>query len=227
MSGTDARRFHDGSVTVVAEEKVDGANLGFSLTKDYEVRCQNRAHFVTSASHAQWRSLDTWLEEHSWALCQLLEPEVEVLFGEWCALQHSVPYSRLPGPFIAFDIYNKRTRTFASVAERNRRLRGLGIPIVRQIARRRFHSAHELLALLDEHSAYGDGLVEGVYLRIDAPADEGGTTNCVRGKIVRPDFIQGCADGHWLSKEPIKNGIRPEQWDEPAEEEEAVEDVIS
>ena len=61
-------------------------------------------------------------------------------------------------------------------------------------------------------------------MRIDAPADEGGTTNCVRGKIVRPDFIQGCADGHWLSKEPIKNGIRPEHWDEPAEEEEAVED---
>jgi atypical dual specificity phosphatase len=42
---------------------VDGANLGFSLTKDYEVRCQNRAHFVTSESHAQWRSLDAWLEE--------------------------------------------------------------------------------------------------------------------------------------------------------------------
>ena len=224
MSDTDARRFHDGSVTVVAEEKVDGANLGFSLTKDYEVRCQNRAHFVTSESQAQWRSLDAWLEEHSWALCQLLEPEIEVLFGEWCALRHSVPYSRLPGPFIAFDIYNKRTRTFASVAERNRRLRGLGIPIVRQIARRRFHSAKELLALLDEHSAYGEGLVEGAYLRIDALTDEGGTTNCVRGKIVRPDFIQGCGDGHWLSKEPIKNGIRPELWDEPAEEEDAVED---
>ena len=212
MSGEDAGRFYDGRAVVVAEEKVDGANLGFSLTKDYEVLAQNRSHFVNSKTHTQFRALDSWVAEHSWALCQLLEPEVEVLFGEWVAIRHSVAYTKLPGLFIAFDIYNKRTKTFASAAERNRRLAGLEIPIVRELACRPFGSQGELLALLEMQSAYADGFVEGAYLRIDGAAEEGGATNVHRGKIVRPDFIQGCADGHWLGKEPIKNGVRPDLW---------------
>jgi len=135
-----------------------------------------------------------------------------VLFGEWCYLQHSVHYTRLPGPFIAFDIYNKRTRRFASAAERNRRLRGLGIPVVRQLARRAFQSKEEVLALLERQSAYSDGFVEGTYLRIDAAETEAGATNTRRGKVVRPDFIQGCADGHWLGKEPVRNVMRADLW---------------
>ena len=131
----------------------------------------------------------------------------QVLFGEWVAALHSVRYTTLPGYFLAFDIYNKRTRSFASVDERDRRLRGMGIPVVRTLARRSFASKDELLALLEEQSAYADGFVEGSYLRID---DEGG--NVHRGKIVRPDFIQGCGEGHWLSKEPVKNGVRPDLW---------------
>ena len=49
---------------MIAEEKVDGANLGFSLTADYAVECQNRAHYVCSATSAQFKGLDAWLEEH-------------------------------------------------------------------------------------------------------------------------------------------------------------------
>ena len=93
-------------------QKVDGANLGLSLTRDYTVVAQNRSHTVCSATHTQFKGLDDWLEEHSWALCQLLKPEQEVLFGEWCLARHSVPYTRLPGYFIAFDILDKRTSRF-------------------------------------------------------------------------------------------------------------------
>jgi len=211
MDARDAERFCSGRYVVLAEEKVDGANLGFSLTRDYEVRAQNRSHYVNATSHTQFRSLDNWLSEHSWALCQLLEPEAEVLFGEWLAVRHTVGYTRLPGLFVAFDIYDKRTRSFASAEERNRRLRGLGIPIVRPLARRRFGSQEELLALLEEQSAYADGFVEGAYLRIDDEAADG-TTNVARGKIVRPDFIQGCDDGHWLSRTAEWNGVRPDLW---------------
>ena len=212
MEDALAGRFFDGTSTVVAEEKVDGANLGLSLTASYEIRVQNRSHYVTSQSHAQFRSLDSWLAEHSWAVCALLVPEDEVLFGEWCAAQHSRAYSRLPGVFLAFDIYNKRTRTFASAAERDRRLAGLGIPIVRTLARRPFTSKADLLSLLEMRSAYGDGFVEGAYLRIDSGeemADAG--VNVLRGKIVRPDFIQGMEE-HWASGEIVKNGVRPDLW---------------
>lgn len=217
MSDADARRFFDGEAIVVAEEKVDGANLGFSLTKEYTILAQNRSHFVSAESATQFKSLDRWLEEHGWALCQLLEPEVEVLFGEWCYLQHSVAYTKLPGHFVAFDIFNKRTKSFCSVAERNRRLGGLGIPVVRQLARQAFTCKEQILALLERQSAYADGFVEGTYLRIDT-AEEAGTTNTLRGKVVRPDFIQGCSDGHWLGKEPVKNVVRPDLWTDEAAE---------
>lgn len=118
-------------------------------------------------------------------------------------------YTALPGHFLAFDIYDKRTRNFASAAERDRRLQGLGIPCVRRLACRVFSSRQELLALLETRSGYGDGLgfVEGAYLRIDSA---GGNTQ--RGKIVRPDFIQGITE-HWMSKDVVKQGVRPDLWD--------------
>mmetsp|Transcript_36058 Transcript_36058/g.79268 ORF Transcript_36058/g.79268 Transcript_36058/m.79268 type:complete len:427 (-) Transcript_36058:118-1398(-) len=233
MSSVEAARFFDGKSTLTVEEKVDGANLGLSLTKNYEVRAQNRSHFVTSQTHSQFRQLDTWIDDNSWALCQLLKPEEEVLFGEWCYAQHTVAYSHLPGLFLAFDIYNKRTRRFCSVDERDRRLCDLNIPVIRQITRQVFTSQQELLDLLETDSAYGEGKVEGVYLRIDGsnagptPSPSGKSVEACssghgkppvhdradvelhllyRGKIVRPDFVQSIQQ-HWAGKELVKNGI--------------------
>ena len=48
-----------------------------------------------------------------------------------CCARHTLQYNRLPGYFVAFDIYDKRAGTFASAAERDRRLAGLDIPAVR------------------------------------------------------------------------------------------------
>ena len=217
MTGGDLGRFVGSGHVVIAEEKVDGSNLGFSLSKDYEVKAQNRSHWVCANSHSQFKGLEKWLEEHSWALCQLLVPEEEVLFGEWCYARHSVPYTRLPGYFIAFDIYNKRSGRFASVEGRNRRLEGLEIPIVPTLARQVFHSKDQLLALLESRSAYHDGFVEGAYLRVDEVVDESGgggggggggaaLHNAFRGKIVRPDFIQGIKE-HWQSRTVERNGL--------------------
>ncbi|CAE7596047.1 BHLH140 [Symbiodinium pilosum] len=129
LSETEAQQFYDGKTTVIVEEKIDGANLGISLTESYEPLFQNRAHYVSSSYATQWKALDTWWEEHGWAVCQLLEPEVEVLFGEWLWARHSVAYTKLPAYFVAFDIYNKRAGRFLSVRERNRRLEGLDIPV--------------------------------------------------------------------------------------------------
>tara|TARA_B110001452_G_scaffold106178_1_gene88003 strand:+ start:113 stop:1342 length:1230 start_codon:yes stop_codon:yes gene_type:complete len=218
LSAAEAAEYFDGATVVVAEEKVDGANLGLSLTRDYEVVCQNRAKYVCSESHAQYRPLDGWLAEHSWALCQLLTPEDEVLFGEWCHIRHSVHYTKLPGHFLAFDIYNKRTGAFVSADERDRRMRGLPIPQVRRVAARAFASKEELLALLELQSQYAERPLEGVYLRIDsAEGAEGGARNVKRAKLVRPDFIQ-CIDEFWTAGGLVKNEVRPDLYFEPGEE---------
>jgi len=45
--------------------------------------------------------------------------------------------------------------------------------------------------------------VSGVYVRID-----GDQFNEERGKIVRPDFIQGIEDGdHWMKQQLVKNVV--------------------
>ena len=127
----------NGTGTLVAiEEKVDGANLGISLGEDMRFLVQNRSHFVNSKTHRQFAPLDSWLSEHSPGLFQALGevPGSYVLFGEWLYAKHSIHYTRLPGYFMAFDIFDCKAGKFLSWRERNKRLEGSGIPVVRQIA---------------------------------------------------------------------------------------------
>jgi hypothetical protein len=116
MDKKDVEKFVT-SVTVV-EEKVDGANLGISITKDYEVIFQNRylmfhslltlfrSKVISSASHPQWKGLDLWVKNNPGIWDVLTSPDL-ILFGEWCYACHSVPYSQLPNYFIVFDLFSK------------------------------------------------------------------------------------------------------------------------
>ena len=139
MDAGEEKRFYSqpgkGRQQLVAiEEKVDGANLGISIDTDLKLCVQNRSHFINSKTHKQFSTLDAWLTENSSSLHQILEPGQHVLFGEWLYAKHSIRYTRLPGYFMAFDIYDREAGKFFSWRERNRRLEGSGIPTVRQIA---------------------------------------------------------------------------------------------
>ena len=126
----------NGNGTLVAvEEKVDGANLGISLGEDMRFMVQNRSHYVNSKTHKQFAPLDSWLTEHSPGLFQVFgeNPGNYVLFGEWLYAKHSIHYTQLPGYFMAFDLYDCKAGKFFSWRERNRRLDGSGIPVVRLI----------------------------------------------------------------------------------------------
>ena len=128
-----------GAATKVAiEEKVDGANIGISLDPgSLRLRVQNRSHFVDSKSHRQFSAIDSWLDQHSGDLFQILNTEPVgkyVLFGEWLYAKHSIQYTRLPDYFLAFDIYDTLEEKFLSIKERNKRLEGTGISSVRLIA---------------------------------------------------------------------------------------------
>jgi len=203
MDAHEAAVFH--SNPLVVEEKVDGSNLGISITEDYKVIFQNRGKLISSASGSQWRQLDEWVSAHP-GLWQVLTSPSLLLFGEWCYARHSIEYTRLPDYFIVFDLYDKTAQHFVSRAELERRLEGSGLALVRQIgqaARLYPHGRDELLLLLETDSAYYDGKVEGVYLRIDRGAVSG-----ERGKIVRPEFLQNMDDGeHWATQDLVKNTV--------------------
>lgn len=126
----------NGGRLVAMEEKVDGANLGISLNAhNLQFKVQNRSHYVDSSTHRQFGQLDAWLGEHSKGLFEILgdEPGRYVLFGEWLYATHSIEYTRLPDYFLAFDLYDHKEERFFSWRERNKRLEGSGIHIVRMI----------------------------------------------------------------------------------------------
>jgi atypical dual specificity phosphatase len=184
------------------EEKLDGANLGISISADYKIRAQNRSHYVTSSYHAQFKPLDKWLNSHSNELFALLQPEEEILYGEWLNFKHSIHYTNLPDYFLAFDLYNVKTKSFLSREALEKRLAdsSSSIKIVPLLAKQSFKDLQSILQFLKQKSNYSASNVEGVYVR----ACQGDLT-VNRAKIVRNDFISG--DQHWTKGKYVENKI--------------------
>ena len=90
---------------LVVEEKLDGANLGLSLAPDGRLRAQNRGQYLYEPHAGQFARLPAWLAQHESGLRGVLSPEL-ILFGEWCALTHSIAYTALPDWFVGFYIFS-------------------------------------------------------------------------------------------------------------------------
>ena len=66
-------------------EKVDGAQLGFSISENSthsgdfvglyhnKIQAQNRSHYVNSQSHSQFKILDKWIAKHLSDLFEILD----------------------------------------------------------------------------------------------------------------------------------------------------------
>jgi len=225
------RQITNGQSTVIIEEKVDGANMGISLSASGKVLAQNRSHYISSGDHAQFNPLHAWIAEHNTALYNILSLGQEdraasqglILYGEWVVAKHSIPYHKLPGYFIAYDLYDRFHERFHSRSRFHKALRGSGIPVVPIVSNERFGSIFsnsvknsnrtrpngwkkKFLDLLDTPSVFRNdgGKVEGIVLRIDDEED-----NYLKDqfKLVRPDFIAGCNDGHWSDRKVEKQII--------------------
>ena len=114
---------------------------------------------------------------------------------------HSIPYERLPGYFIAFDLYDQYEGKFWSRRRLEEVLSTTQIPIVPLMEHKTFKTAAELKALVQRQSQFHDGRVEGAYCRI---MDDKNEWLAGRAKIVRTDFLAG--NEHWT-----RGGIRPNQ----------------
>ena len=77
---------------VVVEEKMDGANLGFSVSPEGRIRGQNRGQYLTSPFHGQFAKLGPWLDAREDRLFDALGTRL-MAFGEWCAARHSLDYA--------------------------------------------------------------------------------------------------------------------------------------
>ncbi|BGP44999.1 hypothetical protein JCM10450v2_000814 [Rhodotorula kratochvilovae] len=200
---------------VVVTEKVDGANLAFSLSAEGVLRVQNRSHYIDAGAHAQFRALERWMAAHEKGLRDVLGkdeyfPGRFVLYGEWMAATHSIAYNNLPSLFLAYDLYDRTLSAFLPRAALEARLARTRIPLVPVLdVRSTWPSAEELAALAEGPSAFiraeegADGRREGVYLKL-----EDAERVLDRAKVVRGDFIAGNA--HW-TRAPLRlNTLSPE-----------------
>jgi atypical dual specificity phosphatase len=203
LSPAELRRLI-GAAPVWITEKVDGANLGFSIAPDGRIRVQNRGHYVDASYHAQFKPLDKWIARHTADLWAVLAPDAEssesgryVLFGEWMYACHSVEYASLPDLFLAFDLYDRRGCFFLSYEALTARLAGTSLHAVPLIAHQPLASLKDAITLVDGPSAFGGTAAalrrEGIVVR----ACEGERT-VARGKLVAPHFLAGIdAAGRW------------------------------
>ncbi len=175
---------------VVVEEKLDGANLGFSVSPDGVLRAQNRGHYLDAPQAGQFARLGQWLAPREEALFDALGEHL-VAFGEWCAARHSLAYTALPDWWLLFDVYDRRAGRFWSTERRDRWAGGLGLITVPSLLPCR-HSLQELRQLvISGRSAFRDGPLEGVVIRCE---DDSWLQS--RAKLVRADFAQRIGE-HW------------------------------
>lgn len=207
------RKFCGSGQMVIVEEKIDGANLGISLDSQYRPRLQGRSKWVNWETDYQFRGLEQWLEEHSSALCEVLERNRDILYGEWCAYRHTVEYTKLPSYFLAFDIYDRHAGRFLSRRAFHTRLQnasGPKIAAVPVVTHQSFASVDEVEQLLASQSRFGDCPIEGVYLRLDenSPDRSSGETYLEdRCKLVRPEFQQAIVEGGSFRGRNIWNNL--------------------
>lgn len=199
--------------SLIAEEKLDGTNVGIHFTSSGELKLQCRGHEITEGMHPQYDLFKQW----AYAKTSLFEGMLQdryVLYGEWLYARHSVHYRALPHYFFEFDILHKRTGLFLDLDTRLQILDGTGIQTVPVI--HRGPTSSDRLWSLIQKSAFGaqfdnpltratDDRMEGLYLRIEDMGFVAG-----RAKLVRPEFVEKVKQSeHWQHQAMVPNELRP------------------
>lgn len=123
---SDCRRLKDlEGRHVVIEEKLDGAQAGFSFTEGGEMLAQSRGHYLLD-SQRQFGRMFEWLRAMEGDLLERLEDRY-LVFGENCFAKHSCFYDRLPALFNEFDIWDRKDEVFLDTARRRALLAGLPV----------------------------------------------------------------------------------------------------
>jgi ATP-dependent RNA circularization protein (DNA/RNA ligase family) len=191
LSPSEAQKLVAGDVVV--EEKLDGANLGFSLAPDGGLRAQNRGQYLAEPHAGQFARLPAWLAQHGDTLRSVLTPDL-MLFGEWCAARHSLDYAELPDWFLVFDVYDRASGGFWSTARRDALASSAGLARVPTVMSGKATVDQLKKLVANSISHYRHGPLEGVVVRCES-ADW-----CkARAKLVRPDFTQAI-DAHWRKR---------------------------
>lgn len=178
---------------VVIEEKIDGANLGFSIGSDGLLWVQNRGQYLLPPFTGQFAQLGKWLDLHQDRLLDALTESL-IVFGEWCAARHSLNYDQLPDWWLMFDVYEREAERFWSTVRRDELAALLGVSVVPCVYQGRVTMTQLKKHILGEASRFRQGDAEGVIVR-----SEDAVWLQKRAKLVRPNFTQAITK-HWRNR---------------------------
>jgi ATP-dependent RNA circularization protein (DNA/RNA ligase family) len=187
--------------SILLEEKVDGANIGISLSEKGELLIQNRGNYIIPGSHPQFNRLWDW----AYSRVSLFNQHIAnnfMIFGEWCYAKHSIQYTSLPDWFLGFDVFDKKNQTFLNTNTRNQILQKLNIETIPLLGKGIYSKIDLEKLLASSKSKFYSGPVEGIYLRY-----EDSERLLKRAKLVKKEFIKEI-DVHWSKKEIISNKIQ-------------------
>lgn len=221
---------------VVYEEKLDGANCGFSFDSAGNIHAQSRGHELDMGARGgrerHFNLYKDWLNAQQDAFLDRLEDRY-LVYGEWLYASHTVYYDALPHWFMEFDVFDHVDGVFLDTPRRHALLDGLPICHVPVLYEGRAQSPSHLAKLvvpslyktagwrdslrravdregLDMERTVGkiedSDLAEGIYGKVE----ENGEV-VFRFKHVRHDFLQAVFDvnEHWLSRPIVPNGLAP------------------
>jgi ATP-dependent RNA circularization protein (DNA/RNA ligase family) len=179
---------------VLVEEKLDGANLGFSLSPDGSLRAQNRGQYLQEPFGGQFTRLPAWLALHGSDVLLALAADGHnnlIFFGEWCAARHSLNYDALPDWFLLFDVYDQTQKRFWSSNRRTSLAEEIGLATTPTVFRGRCSLEFLKEILINHPSQFRNGALEGLVIRRES------ANWCEwRAKLVCADFTQAL-DEHW------------------------------
>lgn len=187
---------------VRVEEKLDGANLGFSLGPYGQLRAQNRGQYLIEPYVGEFSRLTSWLAQHQWKLREQLSADL-ILFGEWCAARHSLDYESLPDWLVVFDVYDRAAQRFWSSQRRNALAETLGLVVAPTLYEGKASLTKLKKLLASTVSRYRQGAAEGLVVR-----KENRQWCESRAKLVRAEFTQAI-DDHWRSRAIKWNRVKP------------------
>lgn len=191
LSSSEVSALLDGPVVV--EEKLDGANLGFSFSTDGNLRAQNRGAYLHAPYSGQFSRLEQWIAMHEERFFDVIHEDL-IIFGEWCAARHSLDYNKLPDWWLLFDVYDRRQHRFWSTKRRDALAAKLQLATVPSLLKQNvtLDTLKELVAT--QRSGFRDGPLEGVVVR-----QEDDNWLLARGKLVRAEFTQAI-ETHWRNR---------------------------
>jgi len=218
-------------LTLVVEEKIDGANSGISFDEQGELLLQSRGHYLIGGVREKHFNLfKQWAATHRQAFYEVLGCRY-IVYGEWVYAKHTIFYDALPHYFLEFDVWDRETGTFLDTPSRRRLLANIPIASVPVLKTGKFQSQKELTALIGQSLFIREGHLErltrycendGIDIEIARRETDRSTTAeglyikherdgivIDRFKFVRAAFLQTAlsSGSHWLGRPIVPNQL--------------------